>query len=247
VRRLDPTMIIFLAIMAYMTITGGRFASPMGWLMSTLLVLPGIIVGITFHEFAHAYSAYKLGDYTPKVQRRVSLNPFRHLDPIGLICIIFVGFGWGKPVMVNPVNFKKKGRDDIIVSLAGVVTNFILAVLLTVVATLIYRFALPFLFTATGEWVYTSLIFAININLVLMVFNLLPVPPLDGFNVITGLLGIQYTDVYYKMYQYGMFILMALIVFGVVRTLIGVTVNPLGTLLMNLAGLSWVLQVGFFQ
>ena len=235
-RRFDPTFIIFIAIMAYMTITGGRFANPMLWFQSTLFILPGIIIGLTFHEFAHAYSAYKLGDHTPKFQKRVSMNPIRHIDPIGLICIIFIGFGWGKPVMVNPANFKKQRRDDTIVSLAGVATNLVLAILFTGVYAVFLRWLVANWIIA--DWASTVLRLLANtirINIILMVFNLIPVPPLDGFNFVAGVLGIKHTEAYFKMQQIGMWILMGLIVLGVIRTIISYTVDPMFISLMNFA------------
>ena len=222
--------------MAYMAITDGRFANPVDWAIGVLVMLPGIIIGLSLHEFAHAYSAYKLGDYTPKVQGRVTLNPIAHMDPIGLLCIVFIGFGWGRPVMVNPSNFGMRKRDEIIVSLAGVATNFALAIFLTIVYTFLIRFGVIWLFTApAGIMMMRILIFAIRINLVLMVFNLIPVPPLDGFNVLAEVLRIKYTETYYKLYQNGMWILMALILFGVVRMIINLVVNPLSSLLWNIA------------
>jgi len=219
-----------------MAISGGRFSSPGDWFMSVLLTLPGIIVGLAFHEFAHAYSAYRLGDYTPKVQGRVTLNPVRHMDPIGLLCIIFIGFGWGKPVMVNPMNFRSRRRDEIIVSLAGVATNFTLAIVFTIVYAIFVKSAGMFIMTTTmGYTILMIIIYAIRINLVLMIFNLIPVPPLDGFNVLAEILHIKHTEIYWKMYQNGMWILMILIIFGVVRTIINYTVNPLYGVLMSIA------------
>ena len=236
VRRFDPTILIFLGIMAYMSISDGRFENPMVWFQNTLILLPGIIIAIALHEFAHAYSAYKLGDYTPKVQGRVTLNPIKHLDPIGTLLIIFIGFGWGRPVMVNPENFKKQRRDDIIVSLAGVATNLVLAILITIIYAFVLRWIVSnWIIAAWATTLLRVLATAVNINLILMVFNLLPIPPLDGFNAVTSLLGIKYTEAYFKIYQYGMFIVMALIVFGVVRTVIGATVNPMFATLMGFA------------
>ena len=246
-RKFDPTFLIFLGIMAYMTITGGRFADPMSWLTDTLILLPGIIIAIAFHEFAHAYSAYKLGDYTPKIQGRVTLNPIKHLDPIGTLLIIFIGFGWGKPVMVNPENFKKRRRDDIIVSLAGVATNLILAIVFTIVLIIFTNTVLEIWMNPAGQLIVSPgasatqiamaniILSAIRINLVLMVFNLLPIPPLDGFNVISSALRLQHTKIYYMMYQYGMFIVMALIIFDVIRTIFGFTVSPMYNMLLNFA------------
>ena len=246
-RRFDPTILIFLGIMAYMAISDGRFANPVTWLTSTLILLPGIIIGIAFHEFAHAYSAYKLGDYTPKIQGRVTLNPIKHLDPIGTLLIIFIGFGWGRPVMVNPENFKKRRRDDIIVSLAGVTTNLILAIVFTIVLVIFSNMVIEIWIDSAGRLMIAPgataaqmamaniILSAIRINLVLMVFNLLPIPPLDGFNVISSALRLQHTKIYYMMYQYGMFIVMALIIFDVIRTIMSFTVIPMYDMLLNFA------------
>jgi len=221
--------------MAYMAISSGRFSSPVDWFMGVLLTLPGIVLGLALHEFAHAYSAYKLGDDTPRLQGRVTINPIAHMDPIGLICIIFIGFGWGKPVMINPMNFRYRRRDEIIVSLAGVATNFVLAIVLTIVYAIFIRTTGMFVMTTMGHTIQLMILYAIRINLVLMVFNLLPIPPLDGFSVLSELLRIKYTDIWYKLYQNGMWILMALVLFGVVRTIINVTVNPMFNGLMRLA------------
>jgi len=223
-RFLNPATLVLLLVLAYMAISGGRFSDPLGWLMRVLYTLPGIIVAITCHEFAHAFSAYKLGDQTPKIQGRVSLNPLRHLDPFGLLCIIFIGFGWGKPVMVNPLGFRHRRRDEIIVSLAGVTTNLFLAVIFCGLCSF-------FLYSGTFSNV---LYFAAYINIILMVFNLIPVPPLDGFNVLTELLHIKYTETYYKIYNNGMWILMLLIVFGVAGAILDNTVPHIFTFLFGL-------------
>ena len=100
------------------------------YILSLLLALPGIVIAISFHEFAHAWMADKLGDYTPRSQNRLTLAPDRHIDLIGFILLIFAGFGWGKPVQINPRNFKNPSRDEMLVSLAGPVMNFILAILI---------------------------------------------------------------------------------------------------------------------
>ena len=203
--------------------------------MSVLLTLPGIIIALSFHEFAHAVTAYKLGDNTPKFQKRVTLNPVRHMDPFGLLCIIFIGFGWGKPVMVNPMNFGNRRRDEIIVSLAGVTMNLCLAVVFSAIYALYLNTAsMSFLFSDVGGIIATILWITIRINLVLMVFNLLPVPPLDGFSVVTELLHIKYTEMYYKIYNNGMWILMLLIIFNVVGVILDHTVTPIFDFLLNL-------------
>jgi len=230
----DPTTLILIGVMAIIAIRSGRFDDPVGWLISTLLLLPGIIIALSFHEFAHAISAYKMGDFTPKFEKRVSLNPVRHIDPFGMICIIFIGFGWGKPVMINPLNFRRRKLAEIIVSLAGVTMNLFLALLFGLIHALFINFAGLFIFSGLG-WVISMLLtYTIWINLVLMVFNLLPIPPLDGFSVVTELLGIKYTETYYKIYNNGMWILMLLIIFDVVPLILQYTVFPLYNFLTNL-------------
>jgi len=215
----NTIFIIFLVIMAFNAFRSGRFDDPGQWLLNMLLLLPAIVIGITFHEAAHAYSAYKLGDQTPKVQGRVTLNPLKHIDPIGIIVLIFVGFGWGRPVQVNPYAFTKNRRlANIIVDISGVVTNLILAFVFAGIVTSITLYAY---YSDVLYFVYLILINVVRINLVLMLFNLLPVPPLDGFGIITELFDLRRYSWHKPLYNGGMFILLALIIFGVVGWLLG--------------------------
>ena len=234
-RFLNPVTIVLLITMLYFAISGGRFSSPTDWLLSTALLLPGILIALSFHEFAHAAVAYKLGDRTPKMQGRVTVNPAAHLDLFGMLCLIFVGFGWGKPVMVNPANFRSPRRDELLVSLAGVTTNLILAFAFGGILGLCVKFAPAFaMTTAAGGIVIDILLLTIRINLVLMIFNLLPVPPLDGFNVLAAVFDLKHTELYYKLLQNGMIILIILILFDVVDVVLRYTVNPLFSLILNL-------------
>lgn len=223
----NPIAIIMIVAMAYMAISGGRFDSPLDWLMSTLLMLPGILIALSFHEFAHAVVAYKLGDRTPKFQKRVTINPAAHLEPIGLICLIFIGFGWGKPVMVNPANFKSPRRDEFLVSIAGVTMNLILAFVFGAILGLLVKFAPAFSVSAIGGIIVNMIVITIRINIVLMIFNLIPAPPLDGFNVISSIFNIKHTELYYKIYQNGMIVLLILILFNIVDIIFKYTVTPL--------------------
>jgi Zn-dependent protease len=201
--------VIFLVIMAFNRFSSPAF-DPAQWVEYTLLLLPAIIIGITFHEFMHAYSAYKLGDQTPKVQGRVTLNPLKHIDPIGIIILIFVGFGWGKPVQVNPYAFKGNRRlANLIVDVAGVLTNLVLAFLFSGLVILILYTAT---YSAPMQVILDILSITVRINLVLMLFNLLPVPPLDGFGIITEVFDLRRFSWYQQFYNSGMFILLALIV-----------------------------------
>jgi Zn-dependent protease len=160
------------------------FSDPGTFLYTMLLALPGIIIGLSLHEFAHAYVSYKLGDVTPMVQGRVTISPFAHIDPIGFLLLMLFGFGYGKPVEINPNNYKNPRRDEIFVALAGVITNFFVAVLFAFVYFLLARFNVISLYSTIS----TILINIIFINVHLMVFNLLPIPPLDGYKVVRNLL-----------------------------------------------------------
>ena len=211
----SPFLIIFLALMLYNSITSGRFDDPKAWLMDTLMRLPAIVIAITFHEFMHAYSAWKLGDQTPKAQNRVTLNPIAHIDPIGIIALVFVGFGWGKPVQVNPYAFRKNPRrSNIIVDVAGVSMNCLIAFI-----------CMPFFILSSNAIVSDILFWTVYFNIVLMVFNLLPVPPLDGFGIVTEVFDLRKFSWYRTFYNSGFFILMFLIFFGIVGRILGPALN----------------------
>lgn len=213
-RRIDPIFAVFLVLMLFSSIR--RYSSITEWLMSTILIIPGVVIGLSFHEFAHGWVACKLGDLTPKFQGRVTINPKAHIDPIGFVALMLAGFGWGVPVEINPNNFKNRRRDELLVSLAGVVMNLILAIVFGFVMKLVYMFAGPaFLMGSLGSALWTILIYIVQINLVLMIFNLIPVPPLDGFSIVTELFNVKHTQLYYTIYNNGFFILMLLILFDI--------------------------------
>lgn len=160
-------------------------------LLSVVLTLPAVLIAITFHEFAHAYAATKLGDDTPIMQRRLNLNPLSHIDPIGFVLLLFAGFGWGKPVQINPRNFDRKysmEAGEAIVSVAGPLMNFFLAIVFGIIYALLYKFASVFVLTQTGAIVTSMLIYSIMINIGLGVFNLIPLPPLDGSKILVKFL-----------------------------------------------------------
>lgn len=169
--------------------------------------LLALLVAITIHEFAHALTADKLGDPTPRLQGRVSLNPIKHLDPIGTIMILFIGFGWGKPVMFDPFNLRDPRRDSAIISLAGPASNFITAIVLAILLQLFTLLNTPFL-TSIGLLFFTPII---QLSVFLGVFNLLPIHPLDGFKIMGGILPQEKAEEWYSLQKYGLFILIFLI------------------------------------
>ena len=226
---------LVIIIIANLLLSGRSITNPLTdfkeWLIELLLIVPGIIIGITVHEFAHAFVAYKLGDSTPKVQGRVTLNPIKHIDPIGLIALLFIRFGWGKPVQVNPYAFKHPRRDNFFVDIAGVVTNFLVAIIFSGVLYVISIQAGAIinsgLSVVTFNYIYTIIYFVVWFNLVLMIFNLLPVPPLDGFGIVTEIFNLRGTAIYNTVYNMGFPILIVLIIFNVPSRVIGPIVQTL--------------------
>lgn len=191
------------------------FENPAMFLLQLLYILPAILIGLSFHEAAHAYTAYRMGDPTAKNLGRVTLDPGKHLDPIGFLCLLLLGFGWAKPVPVNPNNFKDRRKGEFVVSIAGVAMNGILAIVFTFVL------ALMLVFKLNNDIAIMIIQNIISINIVLMIFNFLPIGPLDGMGI--------YKAVFWKssykfedfMARYGTIILLVLLISGVIGYVVG--------------------------
>lgn len=171
-------------------------------------VIVVLLIAFTVHEFAHAYVAYKFGDPTAKNQGRLTLNPKEHLDPVGTILLLIFGFGWARPVPVNRYNFKNPRLAGVLVSVAGPLSNLLIAIIGYIIFFLLLSSGI------TGDWtqyVFTFIEVLININILLFVFNLLPIPPLDGYRIIEDLvpLGVRAKMTQYE--QYGMLIFLILV------------------------------------
>lgn len=160
-----------------------------------------VLVAIIPHEMAHGYAAYLWGDETAKNDGRLSLNPLHHLDPIGTICLIFFKFGWAKPVMINPNNFRDRKKGTFFVSIAGVLTNFILAIISVIIMKHI----------RLNDFVFELFMNIFWFNIVLGVFNLIPIPPLDGSKLLFSFLPLKYEYYLIKYEKYGYIILILLI------------------------------------
>jgi Zn-dependent protease len=177
--------------------------------------LLALIVAITIHEFAHAYAADRLGDPTPRLQGRLTLNPLAHLDPIGTIMLLLAHFGWGKPVQFDPFNLRHPRRDSAIISLAGPVSNFLLAILAAILLQMLFAGRLMFLTNALASgFMYLAIAILqpiIVYNVALGVFNLVPIHPLDGFKIVEGILPDHYARQWHELEGYGMIFLLFLI------------------------------------
>ena len=175
-------------------------------LTEILRIAPAAVIGLTVHEFSHAYAAYKLGDETAKNDGRLTLNPLKHIDWLGFFLILIAGFGWAKPVMFNPENLKNKHRDEIIIAIAGPLSNFLLAILFFVAARVLYMVD-----GISVEIVQLIVVWGI-INFSLFVFNLIPLPPLDGSHVYLTYLKDINPKLMMNLYRYGTLALFLIII-----------------------------------
>ena len=223
-----------------MLLSGG-FTSD--WLLSLLFSLPAILIALSFHEFAHAWVANKMGDPTAKNAGRLTLDPVKHLDLIGTICLILFRFGWAKPVPINPRNFKNPRRDEILVSLAGIGMNVLISFVAfgvmfwLIITKQVAVDSLPFygLLAATNA---NAIIFNIVnmmflINVFFAVFNLIPIPPLDGFHIISAIFIRKAGQAVSVLYRYGFLILIILLFTGVINQLLTFFVTWMTVLFAN--------------
>lgn len=177
-----------------------------------ILWTPPFLFALTIHEFSHAWMANRLGDPTAKDQGRLTLNPIKHIDPIGLLMLYIAHFGWAKPVPVNPLNFKNKDRDDMLVSLAGPASNFLTAFIAGIVLRIWVLMDQSVLFTDNP--IFFMINFSLFINLVLAFFNLIPVFPLDGSHVLRSFLPPDKKIAFDKYKTIGPMLLFGVIILG---------------------------------
>ena len=211
-----------------------QFVSSINEILARLIVL---FTAITVHEYAHGFVAYKLGDPTAKYAGRLSFNPISHIDPIGALCMVLCGFGWAKPVPINPMYFKDRKRDSALVALAGPLSNIILAFISAVLAALFFAFVyLKFEGNVVTDFVLTLFIQLAQLNIGFAVFNLIPFPPLDGSKIVGAFLS---NSSYYKFMQYEHFgfpILILMSITGLLGKVLYIFIEPL-----------WHLWFSFFE
>ena len=248
--RFDKRIIyVIIAIMVLRTLV--QYATVEGALLGLFLTIPGVLIAITFHEFAHAFVADKLGDDTPRRQGRLSLNPIDHLDPIGSLLLLFAGFGWGKPVQVNPNNYNRKRsmeKSDALVSIAGPIMNFILAIIFTIITCIVLNATNSRIVFWGNDMILLAanqsteiglkiLIYAVSINVGLGIFNLIPLPPLDGSKVIMPFLSNKAKQFFKQNETIFYLVFVALWLTGLASMIISPIINLLDSNLLKL-GLS---------
>jgi Zn-dependent protease len=225
-----------LALLLFLNIVQGQLPYILGKLLTDpiigIVIIIALVIGITIHEASHAFIAYRLGDPTAKLTGRLSLNPLSHLDPIGSIAIILIGIGWGKPTPFDPFNLRNIKRDSALISVAGAVSNFTLAIILS----------LPYLianFTQNLNPVINTIYYYLSpiifFNILLGIFNLVPVAPLDGFKVLAGLLPRDWYQDFMQMERYGIFILLLLFATGAFAFVVRITSIIFSLLISGLA------------
>ena len=198
---------------------------------------PPLLLALTLHEYAHGYVAYRLGDPTARDAGRLTLNPLSHLDPIGTIAFFFIKFGWAKPVPVNPYYFKNPRKDMLWVALAGPITNLLLAVASALLLKAMIGTATLIPYSTMLEAIlvplYNMLVASVWINLVLCIFNFLPIPPLDGSRILTGLLPENLARTYASFERYGFIVILILAFSGVLGTVIFPVIRFANNLLLS--------------
>ena len=200
-------------------------SDPLSTLQQLMYMIPVILISLTLHEWGHAYAAYRCGDPTARNLGRMTLNPIAHIDPLGFLSLLLLGFGWAKPVPVNSRNFRNYKVGEAIVSLAGVTMNFLLVVLTAIVMIVLGR-VYPSAYA--NDALLSILLYFLSLNITLMVFNLIPIYPLDGYHVFELLFArVIPTRVFLFLRRYGNFLLIGLLILfntmnfspiGVVRT-----------------------------
>ena len=207
------------------------------FIIELIILAPPLLFALTFHEFAHGFVAFRLGDPTARDAGRLTLNPLKHLDPLGTIAFFFIKFGWAKPVPVNPSYFQNPKKDMLWVALAGPVTNLALAVGSAILTKGVWMLASILPYSSATEAILvplnSMLIASVWINLVLCIFNFLPIPPLDGSRILMGLLPNNLALSYMRIERFGFLIIIVLAFSGVLSKVIVPIISFANALLLS--------------
>ncbi len=197
-----------------------------------VILIPIIIFALSFHEFAHGWMAFRFGDLTAKVNGRLTLNPMAHLDMFGALALYFMGFGWAKPVPVNPRNLMNPKHDLMWIALAGPLSNFLLAFISGVLLSVFLRTGI----ISGNSTLTVVLIMSLQINLVLAIFNFLPIAPLDGSKILAGLLPSRYHNELAKFEYYGPRVLIGLILISMITgfNIFSLVISPIMSIFLKL-------------
>jgi Zn-dependent protease len=202
-----------------------------------IILAPPLLFALTLHELAHGFVAFHLGDPTARDAGRLSLNPLKHLDPLGTIAFFFIKIGWAKPVPVNPSYFRNPKKDMLWVALAGPVTNLVLAIASAILTKGIWALASVLPYSAAAEAILvpinSMLIASVWINLVLCIFNFLPIPPLDGSRILTGILPDHLALSYMKIERFGFVLILVLAFSGILSKVIVPIISFANSLLLS--------------
>jgi Zn-dependent protease len=207
-------------------------------LRTSVFLLPGILVGLTVHECCHALTAWKLGDTTARDQGRITLNPLKHIDVIGFIFLLLVGFGWAKPVEFNPAQLKNLRRDRALIAAAGPLSNLVLGVILALItkAYLFYFIYNDISFGVVQQNLYLVLFLAAYINFILFIFNLIPLPPLDGSHIVFSALNVK-PETEDRIRKFGMPLLLIVLI---AQNFLDMDILPIGK--MAMAMMNFIVQ-----
>ncbi len=208
-------------------------------LFDLVLSVPAVLLAITVHEFGHAFAAYKLGDDTPLRQGRLSLNPLDHVDPLGIAMLLFAHIGWGKPVQVDPRNYNRNisvEKADAIVSFAGPLMNFITAIIFALIYCAIIKFAkISFITSNIGIIIIAIVSYIVTMNIGLGIFNMIPLPPLDGSKIFLPILPYNAKTWFIEHEQIFYFVFLIIWITGIAGSLISPLIGKMTQLILNFA------------
>jgi len=236
-RKISKTTMLFIILLLVTgpirTLASEGISGLMDDIVSVIYMLPAIAIALSFHEFGHAWVADFWGDDTPARDGRVTLDPRAHIDLMGLVSLLLIHFGWGRPVRINPQRFKDRRAGLITVGLAGVTMNFLTALLFGGFIKLLYTFAADFSATSPGVILISIFFNVVYINISLMLFNLLPVPPLDGFNVIAEVFRLYNTKFYAFVRSNSYWILLVMIIFNIPSLILSGPMSGIVTFILH--------------